>query len=137
MTVHSMEVYIGSFLWECISRVVSPPKEIRFAIKSYGSPPSKTLLGCVSNFFTLKSTADKISMHISLESFPPNNIMQIYFYICTYVWTMYEFHSHFMVILYISGLFCVFLVRNLCVNVVSYKMSLKMLQYPTMIQIWI
>ena len=58
---------------------------------------------------------------------------QIYFYICIYGWTMYEFHSHFMVILYMSGLFCVFLVRNLCVNVVSYKMSLKMLQYPTMI----
>ena len=28
-----------------------------------------------------KSTADKISMHISLESFPLNNIMQIYFHI--------------------------------------------------------
>ena len=50
---------------------------------------------------------------------------QIYFYTCIYGWTMYEFHSHFMVILYMSGLFCVFLIRNLCVTVVSYTQWAK------------
>ena len=49
-------------------------------------------------------------------------------YCCIFGWAFKEFHSHFMVICYISGIFQMFLARNSCMNVVTQKLFLKSLQ---------
>ena len=50
------------------------------------------------------------------------------YFCCIFGWAFKEFHSPFMVMCYISGIFYKFLARNSCVNVVTQKLCLKLLQ---------
>ena len=63
-----------------------------------------------------------------------NHFCLISSYICILGWAFTEFHSHSTFYGYVLSIWYLLLARNSCVNVVSHKLSLKLLQNSTKIQ---